>query len=89
MTITTSAGTTHDVMWIDNPIQDADALALRLSDTRRLPDIASEFDGLASIQRSDEQQGSKTFDGYTVLSEIRRMPDGSVLMLLNKESGAA
>ena len=85
MTIRTSAGTTHEVRWIDKPIQDDTALALRMDDARRLSAIIAEFDGLAWIERYDELQGNKRYDGYTVLAEAKRMPDGSVLLMLRLE----
>lgn len=85
MTIRTSAGTTYEVRWIDNPVQDETALALRMDDARRLSAIIAEFDGLAWVERYDEQQGNKRYEGYTGLALAQRMPDGSVLLMLRQE----
>lgn len=84
MRIRTSAGATHEVRWIDTPIQDETALALRMDDTRKLSVVAAEFDGLTYIDRYDEQQGDKRYEGYATLTEAKRMPDSSVLLMLRQ-----
>lgn len=84
MTIKTSRGKTYDVDWIDPSIIGDKNLMLQMTDTRRLPIIAAEFDELELIQRFDEQQGDKQFEGYAELVMIQRFTDGSIQISLGK-----
>ncbi len=70
MKIETSKGKAYNVEWIDSPITNPKMLYLSMADNRRLPKIAAEFDGLTEIRRYSEEQGNKTFTGYSKLVEI-------------------
>lgn len=86
MTITTSKGQTHQVDWIDGPTITTGGLMLTLvGDTRRMPEIAADFDGLTEIQRHSDTQGDKTFTGFTSLWSITRYQDGGLLIEMRKE----
>ena len=54
---------------------------MQMTDTRRLPEIAAEFDGLTKITRTDKHQGDKTFAGYTRLVNIKRMGDDVLIQM--------
>ena len=73
MTITTSQNKTYPVLWIDTSAFNPNVLVMQMTDARRLPVIASEFDGLTEIVRTDENQGDKTFNGYSRLVGIKRI----------------
>ena len=87
MTITTSKAKTYTVTWIDTPIQDASKLLLAMEDSRDISQIAPEFEGLTSVQRFDEYQGDKTYDGYTALLGITRYNGVVVQITLAKPEG--
>ena len=75
MEIKTSQNKTYPVKWIDTSILNETMLLMQMTDTRRLSEIAAEFDGLTEISRTDENQGDKTFTGYSKLVSIRRIGD--------------
>ena len=86
MKMETSKGKTYNVDWIDGPTITSGNVLVSLEDGRRLPKIAAELDGLDRIQRFSEEQGDKTFEGYSVLKAISRGADGKVLAELTKEA---
>lgn len=88
MTIKTSAGKTYDVEWVDASLFGDKDLVLQMTDPRRLPAIAAEFDGLQKIERFDENQGDKTFEGYTELKSIMRPSPEAVIISLGKPKEA-
>lgn len=73
MTITTSKPKTYQILWIDTSPTNDKVLTLQMADERPLPEIAAEFDGLTEIKRADENQGDKTFSGYSRLIAIKRI----------------
>ena len=81
MEIQTSQNKTYQVKWIDTSILNEAALAMQMTDTRRLPEIAAEFDGLTEISRTDENQGNKTFSGYSRLIGIKRIGDDVLIQM--------
>lgn len=83
MTITTSRGQTFDVFWCWAPTADG-SLMLSLQDERRLPEIAADFDGLASIRRTSEEEGDAVYQGYDDLRGISRGSSGDVIITLGK-----
>lgn len=85
MTLTTSRNKTYNVDWIDGPTITNGMVMLQMHDTRRLPEIAEEFDGLESMKRESENQGDKEFVGFTVLQRIARVSKDVVLIALGKE----
>lgn len=86
MTIKTSKGHTCQVEWIDGPTITTGGVVLSLiGDSRRLPEIAAEFDGLTEIQRYSDTQGDKTFTGFTRLWSVSAYGDGAVMIELRRE----
>lgn len=81
--ITTSKGKTFDVEYAFAPTYDG-AFTARFHDGRRLPEIAADFDGLATIVLHNGEE-SCTFDGYTRLISVMRM-DNSVVVKMVKEA---
>lgn len=75
MTIKTSKRKTYQVQWIDTSILKPNVLVMQMTDPRGLAKIASEFDGLTSINRQDKDQGDKAFEGYSTLTLIKRIGD--------------
>lgn len=84
MKLKTSKGHEYEVLSADGPTFTSGAVMIRLQDQRRLPEIAAEFDGLESFERTCEIQGNKAWEGYSVLNMITRLDDGSVRMALKK-----
>jgi len=85
MKLTTSTGKTYDVYWIDGPTVTSGAVVLQMDDSRKLSEIATEFEGVESLKRESETQGNKEWNGYTMLQRISRLDNGRVLISLCKE----
>lgn len=83
MQIKTSAGNEHEVNWIDVPVQDENRLLLQMQTDRPLVEIVTEFDGLAWIERYDENQGDKRYEGFTRLV-MARIENGAVMIVLER-----
>lgn len=81
MTITTSKNKTYQVLWIDTSPFNPMALSMQMMDTRLLPEIAAEFDGLTEIARQDENQGNKTFAGFSKLVGIKRIGNDVLIQM--------
>lgn len=81
-TITLDGGKTFEVDFAYAPTFDG-AFTARFHDDRRLPEIAADFDGLATIVLHNGEE-SCTFDGYTRLISVMRM-DNSVVVKMVKE----
>lgn len=80
MLLKTSNGNTYTVDWIDTI--STGALYMQMPSTDPLSKIAAEFEGLEWLMRESENQGNKRFEGYNVLSMIRRdAPDVVVLSM--------
>lgn len=73
MTITTSQNKTYTVQWIDTSLFNPNVLVMQMTDPRRLPVIASEFDELTRIDKFDENEGDKTFLGFSTLILVKRI----------------
>lgn len=81
MTVTTSKNLTYQMQWIDTSPFNPGALSMQMTDARHLPEIAAEFDGLTEIVRKDENQGDKTFMGFSVLVGIKRIGTDVLIQL--------
>ncbi len=80
MQLKTSKNREYSVDWIDTVT--AGGVYMQMVDSRSLAEIAEEFDGLEWLERYDENQGDKRFDGYNTLTMIRReAPDVVVLWM--------
>lgn len=83
MQLKTSAGNEYTVDWID--AASAGGVFLKMLDARPLAVIAEEFDGLSWLERFDENQGNKRFEGYNTLVLIQRAAPEVALIKLAKE----
>ena len=73
MQIKTSKGNEYAVHWIDTQVQSPNRLILSMETDMPITQLVYEFDGLSRIERLDENEGNKTFDGYGALTAISRM----------------
>lgn len=92
MTITTSKGKTFDVNWIWGPLRGTNQVMIDLEDARKISEIAQDFEGCASIEKTDiKRDGVKEiYDGYTELvSVVRERATGTVRVTLEKPKEAA
>ena len=85
MRIQTSRGNSYNAEWIDGPTSIEGQLMLEMEDSRRLPEIAEEFDGLEYIERYSEDEDDRTYEGYAALAGITRLRSGNVLIQLARE----
>jgi len=82
-TITTSKGESYEAEYCFAPSLIDGGCAIRLRDSRKLPEIAAEFDGLTAITlREDENE--TVYAGYTRLGAINA-EGGMVNLRLFKE----
>lgn len=82
MKLITSKGYTYDIDWIDTVA--TGELYMQMQNSQRLPEIADEFDGLEWLKREDDNQGDKLFEGYSVLTMIRRDAPGVVILTFER-----
>lgn len=82
MQLLTSNDKTYNIDWIDTVM--AGDLFMQMPDDRALPVIAAEFDGLEWMKRMDANQGNKLFEGYSVLTMIKRVATDVVIMTFEK-----
>jgi len=87
MTVKTSQGNEYTVDFIDGPTMTTGQVVLQLQDSRRLPEIAAEFDGLEWLKRESENEGNKEYIGFSMLGHISRHARG-VMIMLDKEVNA-
>lgn len=83
MRIVTSKNEEYSVDWIDTPVQDGNRLLLQMRTDKTLAEIASAFDGLEWIERYDENQGDKRYEGYSRLTTARTQ-NGRVLLVMER-----
>lgn len=81
MQIKTSTGNEYEVQWIDVPVQDEKRLLLQMQTDRPLVEIVMEFNGLEWIERYDENQGDKRYEGFTRLV-MARIENGEIMIVL-------
>lgn len=86
MQIRTDKGKTFDVNFAWGPVRTSGELMIELTaDARTISEIASDFEGVQTFERPDENEGNMTFTGYTVLeSVVRNRNTGAVLLTLSK-----
>lgn len=81
--IITSRGT-YECQFAWAPTFDG-ACTLQFTDSRPLPAVAAEFDGLDEVIHRDEDGREKHFTGYRVLTMIQRTGRNRVLLKLGTE----
>lgn len=91
MKITTSKGKTFDVNFIWPTNRDGGRLMIELVDDRPLAEIASDFDGNATIEKTDEKKPGvkEVFEGFNRLVLMSRENYEGVIRLTLKKDDAA
>lgn len=84
MQLTTSKGKTYQVDFAGGPTVVSKAVLVQLSDERRLPVIAAEFDGLEWLEKPEDNTPAKRWEGYGTLTNISRADNWTVLIRLEK-----
>lgn len=84
MLLITSNDKTYTIHWADTA--STGNLMFEMPEKRALPVIAAEFDGLDWLQRIDENQGDKRFEGFRRLIAIQYTGNDRVLLTLQKEA---
>lgn len=82
MKLQTSNGNTHDIDWIDTVI--TGELFMQMQTTQRLPEVAAEFENLEWMKRIDANQGDKLFEGYCVLTMVKRVAPDVVILTFER-----
>ena len=74
MTITTNTGKTFDVTFVGEMLMNERRLLIEYSDVRPLSAIASDFDGLETITKSDIDRpcNDEIYNGFNRLVEVHR-----------------
>lgn len=81
--ITTSQGKTFPVLSVFSPGQE-NALRISLKDSRRVPAIAADFDGLTSLVYTDDARNTETeYRGFDTLYRVQS-ENGTVSLILKK-----
>lgn len=79
-------GKTHDVKWMWL-LERKDQVILQMVDERPISEIAADWEGAEVIERKSENEGDKTYTGYTRIMRIMRKDDtarGCVEIVLGK-----
>lgn len=82
MLLMTSKGKEHDAVWAD--VASSGALYVEIWDKRPILEIAQDFDGLKWLERKDESQGDKRFEGYGELTGVVRINDDAARVTIRK-----
>lgn len=82
MRLQTSNGYTYDIDWIDTVI--SGELFMQMQTTQRLPEVAAEFENIEWMKRIDANQGDKLFEGYCVLTMVKRVAPDVVILTFER-----
>lgn len=85
MQVTTSKGLTYDAAFAEGPTMIAGTVMMRIHDGRSIGEMAPEFENLAWLKRTDENQGAKQWENYTHLVGIREIAPGEKQIELSKQ----
>ena len=85
MKLTTSREKTFEVDWIDGPTSADGRVWLQIPDERRLPEIAADFDGLEWMEKETAHGGTVRYEGWSLLSMIKREAEGVAQLAFLKE----
>lgn len=75
MKIETSKGKVHDVESIGQMLRERNRIYINLLDTRTIPEIAGDMDGLSTIRKTDGEAGEhvyEVYEGFSVLIGLQR-----------------
>lgn len=91
MKITTSTGKTFDILFISSGVYMGGRAMIELADERALSEVASDFEGVDTITKTDELLPgvSEVYSGYTRLISVQRNAEtGTVRLMLEKGDDA-
>ena len=80
-------GKTHEVKWMWL-LERKDQLIFQIVDERPLSEIAADWEGADVIERISEEEGNKTYTGYSRIARIYRKEDikrGCMEIVLEKD----
>lgn len=91
MKITTSKGKTFEINFIWPMNRDGGRLMIELADDRPMAQIAQDFDGIETIEKTDEKKPGvkEVYEGYTSLVMMSRENYEGVIRLTLKKGDAA
>lgn len=84
MTIQTSKGKEYTAIYAEGPTRLSGTLMIKIQDSRKLDVIAREFDGVETVQRMEEKNDAKLWEGYTMITMVRRADENEVIVELAK-----
>lgn len=70
-----------DWMWL---MERQGELVFQYSDNRHFADIVNDWSGADVIERKSENEGDITYNGFTDITRIIRLPDGKIEIALVK-----
>ena len=83
MKIVTNRGQEFKVNWAWETRDER--LMISLPDTRRIAEIAEDFDGLVKMERFSEEEGDAVYIGYeNMTSVVKEVDTGNVLLTFRK-----
>ena len=85
MKLTTSRGQTFEVDWMDGPTSADGRVWMQMHDERRLSEIAADFDGLEWMEKESEHTGITRYEGWSMVSMIKRESKEKVQIAFVKE----
>lgn len=84
MTIQTSKGKEYTVIYAEGPTRLSGTLMIKIQDSRKLAVIAREFDGVETVQRMEDETAAQLWEGYTMITMVRRTAENEVIVELAK-----
>ena len=83
MLLKTSKGIEYVAEWIDKA--STGDVYMQINDSRPLHIVAEELDGLEWVERYDENQGDKRFEGFNTVTMVTRDSVDSVMVRISKK----
>lgn len=85
-TLETGKGRVLEIEYVTAMSRERDRILIGMRDERLLSEIADDLEGCGELKKKDSSRPGVTelYDGYTELTDIRRMGDGMVRITLRK-----
>lgn len=85
MTLETSKGKTVEALWAWAPANADGDLMIEYDDTRKISEIAADWEGCERITRESVEEGNAIYEGYTEIRIMSRQRNGAIQITLKKE----